>query len=563
MDGSRLHGRASLFTLAVGLCLLVGCTTPAPIPQERAVVPPVKPTTSHLVPATNPDALAHYAAGVSLEARVGAASALPEYEKAFELDPKNAALAGRLAQIYLSQKERDKALALLDRAIKANPDSPEPWFWTGVAHRTGDELPLAISDFQNALKRKGDHLPSIRALVEAYFQKDMLNEVPALLEHAFNQNSTDAPFWVGLGDLYMFVLKQKPSLASLISSRHTVECYQKARKNNPRDPEILLRLAETQMTANNYAGAADAYAMLLKLRPDLTQLRERLATAYLNADQKEKALAAYRDILKREPMRYDIHNTVAELCQDLDKDADAAVHLELSLGLNPNQFEVYVRLVLVRLRQKRLNDALQTIANARKKFPTRFQLSYLTGLVYSEQKQPAKAVAAYAEAEQLIKASDEDKPNSPFYFVYGAACERNGQFDKAVTLLKKSLELEPKNHNAANYLGYMWADKNQNLTEALDLINKALAIQPDNAAYLDSLGWVYFRLGRLDDALKQLRRSIELLKEPDATVYDHIAEVLLKLGKRDEALANLRKATEVDPENKDLAEKLKKWTAAK
>ena len=40
-----------------------------------------------------------------------------------------------------------------------------------------------------------------------------------------------------------------------------------------------------------------------------------------------------------------------------------------------------------------------------------------------------------------------------------------------------------------NYLGYMWADINQNLDEAAKLIIKANELDTDNAAYIDSLGW--------------------------------------------------------------------------
>lgn len=508
----------------------------------------------------NAGALAHYAAGVSLELREGAVAALPEFEKAYELDPTNGSLAGRLAQIYLAQKDRTKAIEFLNKAVKITPNAPEPWLWLGVARRTGEELPQAIEAFQQALKIKANYLPALRAMVEVYFQKEAANDVPPLLERAFSQKSDDAGFWMGLGDLYAFVLKQKPSLSSQISNRQPRDSYAKAKAINPRDPETLLRFAEAQMEANDYAAAADAYTQLLKLRPDLTQLRERLALAHLRADQKEKAISAFKDILKREPLRYDIHNSLAELYQDLNKDDESANHLQQSLQLNPNQFEVYVRLALAQLRLKRYEDALQNLDTAKTKFPTRFQIPYLNGMVFTEQKQHDKAVAAFTDAEQLLQTSSDDKPSSPFYFMYGSACERAGQIDKAATLFRKALEIDPKNHNAANYLGYMWAEKGQNLNEALDFINKAVAAQPDNPAYLDSLGWVYYRLGRNDDALKQLRRSVELSKEPDATVLDHLAEVLDKVGKRDEAIATLRRAIKADPQNKELAGKLQKLT---
>ena len=122
-----------------------------------------------------------------------------------------------------------------------------------------------------------------------------------------------------------------------------------------------------------------------------------------------------------------------------------------------------------------------------------------------------------------------------------------------------------ESYNAYNYLGYMWADKGVHLQESLELIQEALKLDPDNGAYLDSLGWVLYRLGRYDEALPYLRHAVETLqkedRQDDATVLDHLAEVLLKLGKRDEAILALKRAVQADPDNKDVAEKLQKYSA--
>jgi tetratricopeptide (TPR) repeat protein len=185
---------------------------------------------------------------------------------------------------------------------------------------------------------------------------------------------------------------------------------------------------------------------------------------------------------------------------------------------------------------------------------------YFTGLIQTDRKQYTAAMASFADAETLARESPDDtKLSSKFYFSYGAACERAGDADKAVTLFRKCLELDPEDHTAANYLGYMWADKGTNLEEALGLIQKAVKLDPNNGAYLDSLGWVLFKLGRNDDALVQMRRATEYMKD-DATVLDHLAEVLLKLGKTDEAISILRKANKLEPDNKDVSGRLQQLT---
>ncbi len=199
---------------------------------------------------------------------------------------------------------------------------------------------------------------------------------------------------------------------------------------------------------------------------------------------------------------------------------------------------------------------MKTLATWKQKFPTDFRVPYFTGLIQTDRKQYAAAVASFADAETLARESPGDlKLSSKFYFSYGAACERAGDADKAVTLFRKCLELDPEDHTAANYLGYMWADKGTHLEEALGLIQKAVKFDPKNGAYLDSLGWVLFKLGRNDEALVQMRRAAELMKD-DAVILDHLAEVLLKLGKTDEAIGVLREATKLEPDNKDISGRL-------
>jgi tetratricopeptide (TPR) repeat protein len=120
-------------------------------------------------------------------------------------------------------------------------------------------------------------------------------------------------------------------------------------------------------------------------------------------------------------------------------------------------------------------------------------------------------------------------------FLRAAALERLDEVDEAAELFGKLVEIEPDDADAANYLGYMWADREMHLEEALELIARAVALEPDNSAFLDSLGWVHYRLGDLEQAEHWLRRAIDLGGDQgDGTIYCHLGEVLLARGDRDE-----------------------------
>jgi len=145
--------------------------------------------------------------------------------------------------------------------------------------------------------------------------------------------------------------------------------------------------------------------------------------------------------------------------------------------------------------------------------------------------------------------------NRQLRFARAAALERLGRSDDAAAIFRGLLEQEPDDAEAANYLGYMWADLGIHLDEALPLIRHAVELEPDNPAYLDSLGWVQFRLGHLDEAERWLRQAVDG-SPSDGTVLAHLGEVLAALGKTAEARTSLERALTLSPENPDHVRQL-------
>ncbi len=137
-------------------------------------------------------------------------------------------------------------------------------------------------------------------------------------------------------------------------------------------------------------------------------------------------------------------------------------------------------------------------------------------------------------------------------FTRAAALERLDEVDESAVLFRRLVDAEPNDANAANYLGYMWADREMHLDEALELIGRAVAIDPENSAYLDSLGWVHYRLGDLAEAERWLRRAVDLGGDiGDGTIYCHLGEVLLASGDREEGRRYLQRGLGMGCENPD------------
>lgn len=91
---------------------------------------------------------------------------------------------------------------------------------------------------------------------------------------------------------------------------------------------------------------------------------------------------------------------------------------------------------------------------------------------------------------------------------YAAYGQKN--YQGAVELYEKALELDGNNATAINGLGYILVDTDMDLMRGLRFCKKAVELKPQNPAYLDSLGWAYYKLGDAAEARTWLHRAIEL-----------------------------------------------------
>jgi Flp pilus assembly protein TadD len=124
--------------------------------------------------------------------------------------------------------------------------------------------------------------------------------------------------------------------------------------------------------------------------------------------------------------------------------------------------------------------------------------------------------------------------NDKYHFTLGALYDENKQRSASIEEMRKTIELNPKNAQALNYLGYTYAEDGNHLDEAERLVKRALAIEPEDGFYIDSLGWVYYRKGEYGKAAEQLEKAVNLTGD-DPTITEHLGDAYAKLGRAEQA----------------------------
>jgi serine/threonine-protein kinase len=197
---------------------------------------------------------------------------------------------------------------------------------------------------------------------------------------------------------------------------------------------------------------------------------------------------------------------------------------------------------LVTLLAKRLGQqdgkAEPLLRAAQGRHPEDFWLNYALGEALRERK-PAEAVGFY-------RAALATRPTvAPVHFEVGVALWRQGQWDEAMTEIRRATDLEPTGAHAHYILGACCLARGR-LDEAMTEFRRTIELEPKGAPAHFGLGRCRLDKGRLDLAVAEFRRTIEL--DPGGGLgYENLAEALLRSGRFAEARTTVRHSLDVLP----------------
>ena len=151
---------------------------------------------------------------------------------------------------------------------------------------------------------------------------------------------------------------------------------------------------------------------------------------------------------------------------------------------------------------------------------------------YKNSKKYKKAIDYYT---QIISTLDESSDiKSDILYRRGGSFERLGNYKKADQDLLHSLEINPDDAYALNYLAYSWLERDYNIDEAFQMLEKAYSLKNNDPYIIDSIGWAHYLIDNYVEAEKYLKRAVKLMPE-DPIVNDHYGDILWKLNRKIQA----------------------------
>lgn len=515
----------------------------------------------------------HYSASVLLRSDGDLPGSIDELKQALLHDPDSSYLVTELVSLYVENSESEKALSLGEEALARNPDNLELrsimgglFFATQAYDKAAREYETIIAgDPKNLVARL--YLATIYAQEKKYVQAE--DAYQKLLEidpeniigmYYYAKTLMQMERWADAENLLQKTITQRPafeaawqSLGSLYETTKryddAIALYRRYLDQNPARINYRSKIAEMHKKAGRPEEAQKELEEVLKITPDNREVRTSLGLLYYDMRNFAAAAQEFSLLLERSPgddkLLYMLANT---LYHKGDHDASFQNYLRISPS-----FELYanaqIHAAMILKKLGRLDEAVSVLVQALEKKNDQAELYLYLSSLYEDGKD-------LAAAEKTIVTGIERVPgNTDLHYMFGVILDKTERFEESIRQMEKVLEIDPKNADALNFIGYTYAERGINLGEAERLILQAMELKPDNGYIIDSLGWVYFRQNKLESALKHLKRALELLPD-DPNILEHLGDFYLKTGHPGEALNFYRRAIEIAPDSLILKKKI-------
>jgi len=580
----------NLFMVFTGGVLLVGCALPPDPPVEDTLGPalagigqqpvanlntpaaakpdkPKKPTPEELEAIEDAKmerrilAMAHYAAGVAHRERGEGREATEEFYKAALADPTNEKIVMEVVQILLRSRQREKLFQLLIKATE-DPDAPANIHALLAANYLERKKPdLAKVAAENAIRKGPKLIVGYKSLIQVYRQEagkgaKRTAQIRKVLDRAMEQKEVSTPYQVELALMLLGYLELdkkaedelKPKISKLLDG---------AWAGKPKEPLLLENLARAYRVNGTHDKAAAVMESLLKLLPNNPVVLLEAARGHALAGKMDQAKIHLDALIKKFPRNWQGHQLRAAIAMDQDEYPLAVKHYREAIRIRPRMEPVYYDLISALLSDDKPDEAAKELKKAKDRFRPNFQQAYFTAMIHLQKDEFAEAHKHLLEAEETAKKTDPDRVTHFLYFQLGSTAERAANYKDAEKFFRKSIAIKPDYATALNYLGYMWADRNENLIEAKKFIGLALKEQPDNPAFLDSMAWVIFREGDAKEALRWQLKALKHSKEDDPELFLHLGEIYHALKNDAKAREYLNKALAIKDVDADIQAKIK------
>lgn len=436
------------------------------------------------------------------------AAAVAEFEKLAKQDPNDRTARSRLAAAYMAVNRTAEAEALYATALKKNPkdvdallESNELRMHLGRPPRA-DELqqvlrlapksPAAHFAMAGVYRAQGLSQSERQQLTEALnLDPQLVPARAALAGNLLASNQAEAALQVvdqasPVQRGHLAILLQRNWILLALGKYDELQVGVDHALGMRRPPEAVLQVALLRMARKDYAGARRAAEELLNANPENIRAAYIVVQSYSAQKQLARGLDRLRELVASRPGSAPLRQLLGQWYADTGEAAEARKSFEAANRLQPKFTPALMALAELDLRENRTDPARERLQ-----------------AILAMEPRNVNAMLRLASAE-----------------------DRRGNRAGAIAQCRSAVDADANNPVALNNLAFYLAPAD--LEQALQYARRSVEIDPRNNEAKDTLGWIYYRKRQYREAVGQLKTVMEQAPTPEHRF--HLGLAYLRLG---------------------------------
>lgn len=469
-------------------------------------------------------------------------------EKAVVLEPSNSTYQETLANAYINLHQYDKAAAVLESLYDKHRDRDDVLGVLIQLYEEQHEYESAIKTLTllETVEGKSERLSYAKS--NFYTQLGDKKAAIAEMKHLADQYPNDQNYR-GLYANALFVNGQK---------KKALEIYDDILRIEPDNRNALMALLAYEKDEGD-PDKADALTEKVLLSKNITSqdrillMRQEIGQSEQEGGDSTRVLYLFRKMLDQPQMDADI----AILCatymnlKQMPNDTISGV-LEQVLRVAPDNAAARLQLVSYAWQANDMNRIISLCQDARQYNPDEMAFYYYQGIAYYREGQLDQALNAFHNGIGVITQQSDPDIVSDFYAVMGDILHQKGNDKEAFAAYDSCLVWKDDNYGCLNNYAYYLSEKGIQLDKAEQMSYRVIKAEPKNATYLDTYAWILFKQGRYTEAKIYIDQTLQCDSDTSAVLLEHAGDIYYFAGEKERAVdfwqQALARAAEVVPE---------------
>ncbi|REE05989.1 tetratricopeptide repeat protein [Marinoscillum furvescens] len=467
--------------------------------------------------------------------------ALPYATKAMQLDGGNKYYLLLAAEVQKSLSNYEEAARIYQQMIDHIPGTETYLFDLAIIYQYQGQNEKALATYRRAEEVFGMNEMVLREKQKIYLKDKDFDALIADWDKLIGENPGQDRYIIELCEFLIAnnrLEEAKERLQTLNNSKHADLLLS----------EIALLEGDTPRAINLAMSTFDSPKVDYKAK--LSVLNN-----FLDYVVTPEEFAAITELTKKMvsqyPEQYEVLAFSGDVMFRLEQKEEARDYYLRAVSIDPGNFGVWQNILNLEASLNQYDSVIVHAETALEYFPNQAALYYFAGTGYLIKKDYRKSVQILDQGKRF---ATEPGLLTIFYGQMGDAYNSMKQYEKSYAAYEQALKANPDNDHVLNNYSYFLSLREEKMEKALAMSTRLVEAHPENPTYLDTHGWVLYTLGKFEEALVYLRKAANM--QEDGTVIEHYGDVLFQLGKIDEAVAQWKRALQTNEASKQIEKKI-------